>query len=451
MSGRELWKSDGTEAGTVLVKDICPGSRRLDSRLPDERGRNALLRGQRRDAAATSSGRATARRPAPSSSRTSSRGARLVSCSPDERGRDALLRGRRRRRSGNELWKSDGTEAGTVLVKDIRPGSGSSSSRATLTNVNGTLFFTRRRRRQRRCELWKSDGTEAGTVLVKDINRRHRQLAFLGLTNVDGTLFFTADDGTSGDELWKSDGTEAGTVLVKDICPGSGSSYPALPDERGRDALLRADDGTNGRELWKSDGTEAGTVLVKDIHPGSSGSAPDFLTNVSGTLFFGPTTDASGDASSGRATARPPAPSWSRTSVPGSGSSRPGPDERERHALLPRQRRDERPGALEERRHGGGHRARRRHHGGLGRKRTPSASPWSATRSSSPPSARTSAASSGCFPSPSPMRPCSASRALARSRRSRGEGAGQSRHTKVVSVEPHLDRVRTRSLPEFAR
>ena len=29
--------------------------------------------------------------------------------------------------NGNELWKSDGTEAGTVLVKDINPGSGSSS------------------------------------------------------------------------------------------------------------------------------------------------------------------------------------------------------------------------------------------------------------------------------------------------------------------------------------
>ena len=31
VSGRELWKSDGTEAGTVLVKDINPGAHRLDS------------------------------------------------------------------------------------------------------------------------------------------------------------------------------------------------------------------------------------------------------------------------------------------------------------------------------------------------------------------------------------------------------------------------------------
>ena len=42
---------------------------------------------------------------------------------------------------GRELWKSDGTEAGTVLVKDIYPGSGNSNP-DDLTDVDGTLFFT---------------------------------------------------------------------------------------------------------------------------------------------------------------------------------------------------------------------------------------------------------------------------------------------------------------------
>src|SRR5262245_1794554 len=52
-------------------------------------------------------------------------------------------------------------------------------------------------------ELYKSDGTAAGTVLVKDILPGSASLEPNQLTNVNGTLFFTANDGTTGRELWK--------------------------------------------------------------------------------------------------------------------------------------------------------------------------------------------------------------------------------------------------------
>ncbi len=113
--------------------------------------------------------------------------------------------------------RSDGTTAGTVLVKDINPGAGHAFP-SNFTEVNGTLYFTADNGTGG-VELWKSNGTEAGTVLVKEINPMGS--ADPGyLTNVNGTLFFAANDGTTGYELWKSDGTAAGTVLVKDLVAG---------------------------------------------------------------------------------------------------------------------------------------------------------------------------------------------------------------------------------------
>ena len=185
--------------------------------------------------------------------------------------------------TGNELWKSDGTASGTVMVKDIRPGaSGSFPDR--LTDVAGTLFF-RADDGTNGNELWKSDGTASGTVMVKDI--RPFSSSFPDdLVAVNGELFFEANAGTNGSELWKSDGTATGTVLVKDIYPGFSSPSFSLPMPVNGTLFFRASNGTNGHELWKSDGTATGTVMVKDIDPGSSSGFPDWLTNVSGTLFF---------------------------------------------------------------------------------------------------------------------------------------------------------------------
>ena len=83
-----------------------------------------------------------------------------------------------------------------------------------LTNVNGTLFFSADDGGSTRRELWKSDGTTAGTVLVKDIWPGLGSSSPRELTNVNGTLFFSAREFSNNFELWKSDGTAAGTVLV---------------------------------------------------------------------------------------------------------------------------------------------------------------------------------------------------------------------------------------------
>ena len=84
------------------------------------------------------------------------------------------------------------------MVKDINPGSGGPDP-YHLTNVNGTLFFAGNDGVHGR-ELWKSNGTAAGTVLVKDINPavQRPRTPYFELTNVNGTLFFQANDGVHG-------------------------------------------------------------------------------------------------------------------------------------------------------------------------------------------------------------------------------------------------------------
>ena len=186
---------------------------------------------------------------------------------------------------GKDVWSSDGTDVGTVLVKDL-----AGNAPGALTNAGGTLFFAANDGVNGR-ELWTSDGTDAGTVLLKDIRLGQYSSFPSLLTYVGDSVFFTAQDGLHGEELWSSDGTEAGTVLVKDISSANDGYGPQLLTAVDDRLYFSADDGVHGEELWSSDGTEAGTLLVKDITPKTADYAygPESFTAVGGTLFF--TTD----------------------------------------------------------------------------------------------------------------------------------------------------------------
>ncbi|MCY2951713.1 MAG: carbohydrate-binding protein [Planctomycetota bacterium] len=165
-----------------------------------------------------------------------------------------------------ELWKSNGTAAGTVRVKDIFPGA-QSSMPENMVELNGKLIFTATNG-TKGVELWKSDGTAAGTVMLRDINTSGDSNPRF-LTNVNGTVYFFADDGVHDIGLWKTDGTTAGTVRVM-----GNQSGPMLDNDN---TAMISFNGmlyfvgytyANGRELWRTDGTAAGTVMVKDISPG---------------------------------------------------------------------------------------------------------------------------------------------------------------------------------------
>src|ERR1043166_8833763 len=66
--------------------------------------------------------------------------------------------------------------------------------------------------------LWKTDGTVAGTVPIKDLDPADDFLpAAIELTDVNGTVFFATTDFYYSKKLWKSDGTKGGTQILKDI------------------------------------------------------------------------------------------------------------------------------------------------------------------------------------------------------------------------------------------
>ncbi len=178
--------------------------------------------------------------------------------------------------TGQELYVSDGTAAGTTLVKDILPGSGSSGP-AEFTVLGDKVLF-RAQDATNGSELWISDGTATGTTLLKDIVPEGGSSSPAGFTVLGDKVLFSASDATNGQELWISDGTAAGTQLVKDILPGSGSSSPFEFTVLGDKVLFRAEDGVNGIELWVTDGTAGGTMLVSNINEASGATSPSGMT-----------------------------------------------------------------------------------------------------------------------------------------------------------------------------
>lgn len=245
----ELFKSDGTAEGTTIVCDINPGTRSSQPQLITACGDRVFFTAYRDDV-------------------------------------------------GRELWVSDGTWDGTHLVKDIIPesldatGYDRNARIGNLIALNGLMFFTADDGTSG-TELWRSDGTEAGTWMVKDIWPGAGASDPKLLTVVSGpsayetpegelivpgdVLYFSASSPGHGRELWKTDGTPEGTALVRDIVPGIGSSLPywitPVALEPGM-AFFSAQTPEAGRELWITDGTESGTRLFADINPGSDSSDP---------------------------------------------------------------------------------------------------------------------------------------------------------------------------------
>lgn len=192
--------------------------------------------------------------------------------------------------TGTELWRSDGTLAGTFRITDACPGECSSRIR-TLAATDRSYFFLATfllPSGESGEDLWVTNGTPAGTFRLSSSLRfpAPETLIWFVWSASQRVLYFAADDGAHGLELWRTDGTPVGTTLVADIWPGPEGSDPRLlVDFNGR-LVFRANDGRLGPSLWKSDGTAQGTQLVRDLIPGSSTHEGPGYARVAGKVFY---------------------------------------------------------------------------------------------------------------------------------------------------------------------
>ena len=180
----------------------------------------------------------------------------------------------------DHIWKSDGTEAGTQLIKDLP----ATSDIGSTFMPAGNFFYFFVGSDGPEVSLWKSDGTTAGTNSLKIISTLTSNNAYPANVAVGSTLYFVNNTSANGKELWKTDGTNSGTVLVADINPGAASATPLWLTAMNNNVFFSASNGSNGNELWKSNGTT--TSMVADIVPGSVGSNPASLIVSKHVLFF---------------------------------------------------------------------------------------------------------------------------------------------------------------------
>lgn len=184
------------------------------------------------------------------------------------------------------LCRSDGTPAGTFRLAPML-GAGGLIDEATIVDLNGVALaigndFTHG------YELWRSDGTVAGTSMITDLNPgsangvTSRTIAVLG-----NYAYFGGDDGVHGPELWRTDGTAAGTTLVKDVNPfgSSGSDPQRFKVLNGAVFFIASDGGSHSYTPYVSDGTDAGTQKIADLFTGGPGAQAQF-GYANGYVFF---------------------------------------------------------------------------------------------------------------------------------------------------------------------
>lgn len=244
-AGDEIWRTDGTADGTFLVRDLAPdGTEQYPGGLVSA-GRRAFFVYQGKLGVTDGTFEGTSVTSIPIEGGLTTHGGKALF------GRSAG--------GAVELWESDGTEGGSGKVAGLGTATYSPHGFCALGGL--TYFFVGTGEKQ---SLWKTDGTAGGTQLVTTIEAPSYLERAIAAGNL---LYFQARTAVAGNELWRSDGTAAGTFMVADLYPGEPSSTISELTPTGAAAvpLLFVADG----RLFRTDGTVAGTQKALLLGTGS--------------------------------------------------------------------------------------------------------------------------------------------------------------------------------------
>lgn len=273
-TGRSLWVTDGSVAGTNQVTPVLSNAGRVAAAFAGVAftGTTATTGGALWISDGTQAGTVRVAAPDPSF---------IAAFGPGR----VLFRGGDNS-TGQELFVSDGTAQGTALVRDITVPTASSSF-SEFVDLRGNLFFSPTP--SSGWTPWLSDGSEPGTYELNSSIGNPRQRVIW-----NGEAWFVASTSATSFELCRSDGTPLGTRVAFDLVPGSGTSAPGdLTPATGR-LFFTAQTPSSGRDLWCTDGTLLGTLDLGIALPTDT-SRPGQLTALGGRCFLAATTPGFGE------------------------------------------------------------------------------------------------------------------------------------------------------------
>jgi trimeric autotransporter adhesin len=218
------------------------------------------------------------------------------------------------------LWSTDGSLDNTKFVKDFDQGQNNSYS-TTMGKLGNYLFVYIET--WTGVQLWRTDGTALGTVLIDDnpigftnfIEFNNELFAygsslskipfdgpmelisngdFTDAKVINGFMFFSAQNNNTGLEPWMSDGTTSGTHIIKDIKHGFDSSNPEILGTIGGKIVWIVTDYEHGRELYICDVNGENMQLLKDLNSKTNDSNPYSFTKQDDKIIFNAYTESNG-------------------------------------------------------------------------------------------------------------------------------------------------------------